>query len=106
MKIKELREQNDLSQTDLAKYLGVVRSTICQYEKGNRQPDIEQLIKLADYFNVTVDYLLEHNTSKTNTPNLSEKEKALLEAFNKLPHETQDFILETTQSLQNKKTVT
>lgn len=61
MKLKQLREQNHISQSELAKYLGVVRSTICQYEKGNRLPDTETLIKIADYFNVSVDYLIEHN---------------------------------------------
>lgn len=61
MRIKELREQKDISQTELANYLGVVRSTICQYEKGNRVPDTETLIKLADYFEVSVDYLIGHD---------------------------------------------
>lgn len=61
MKLKQLRVQKNISQVELAKYLGVVRSTICQYEKGNRIPDTETLIKLADYFNVSVDCLLGHN---------------------------------------------
>lgn len=58
MRLKELREQRGISQTELANFLGVVRSTICQYEKGNRMPDSNILGKLADYFNVSVDYLL------------------------------------------------
>ncbi len=59
MKLKELREQKGISQSQLAKYLGVVRSTVCQYEKGNRQPDTETLIKIANFLNVTVDELIE-----------------------------------------------
>ncbi len=65
MKLKLLREQKNISQTELAKHLGVVRSTICQYEKGNRIPDTETLIKIADYFNVSIDYLLGHNAITT-----------------------------------------
>lgn len=56
--IKQLREQKGVTQTELAKQMGVVRSTICQYEKGVHEPDLETLIKLADYFGVSVDYLL------------------------------------------------
>lgn len=61
MRLKELREQLNISQTELANQLGVVRSTICQYEKNNRQPDTETLTKLADYFGVSIDYLLGRN---------------------------------------------
>lgn len=58
MKLKELREKQGLSQSELGKHLGFTRSTICQYEKGTREPDYKTLLKLANYFNVTVDYLL------------------------------------------------
>lgn len=77
MKLKQLREQKQISQTALARHLGVVRSTICQYEKGNRIPDTETLIKLADYFNVSIDYLLGHNeiTSEEKNAGFSENKK-------------------------------
>lgn len=58
MRIKELRKKMGISQTELGLILGVTRSTICQYEQGKRQPDNTTLIKLADFFGVTVDYLL------------------------------------------------
>lgn len=58
MNLKELRESKGITQIELAKQLGVVRSTVCQYEKGNREPDTITLIKLADFFDVTTDYLL------------------------------------------------
>lgn len=57
-KIRELREKAGISQTELANKINVVRSTICQYEKGTREPSYEVLKKLADFFNVSVDYLL------------------------------------------------
>ena len=69
MKLKELREKQGLSQNQLGKHLGFTRSTICQYEKGTREPDYKTLIKLANFFNVTVDYLLGQNTpSASNLP--------------------------------------
>ena len=59
MRIKDLREDADLSQTALAEYLNVKQNTYSQYENGKRQIPIECLIKLAQYYHVSTDYLLE-----------------------------------------------
>lgn len=69
MNLKELREQNGISQTKLGNYLGVTRATICRYEANERMPDLETLKNIADYFGVTVDYLLGRtdNPQFTNT---------------------------------------
>lgn len=58
MRIKELRKRMNISQSELGEKLGVVRSTICQWEKGNREPDNTTLRKMADFFGVSVDYIL------------------------------------------------
>ncbi len=105
MKIKMLRELKGISQTELAKQLGVVRSTICQYEKGNRQPDTETLIKLADFFGVSIDYLLgiEERTESTAAAPLGEtltaSERDLLWAFRKLSPVLQDMAVKTVYTL-------
>lgn len=57
-RLKELRTERNLSQKDLAKILGTTNSSICDWETNRAQPDMEMLIKLADYFDTTVDYLL------------------------------------------------
>ena len=57
-RIKEIRQEKNLSQTDIAKALGVTRQAISLYEKGDREPKLETWQKLADFFNVPVDYLL------------------------------------------------
>lgn len=57
-RIKSLREERKITQQELAQYLGVTQKTISNYEKGERSPDPETLKKIADYFDVTVDYLL------------------------------------------------
>ena len=65
MKVKELRTQKGISQAELGRFIGVERSTICQYEKGTRMPDNNTLIKIADYFGVSVDFLLGRTETKT-----------------------------------------
>ena len=54
----ELRFDRDLSQKEIAEYLGITRSSYGMYENGVREPNISTLIKIADYFNVSLDYLL------------------------------------------------
>ncbi len=56
-RLKELRTKRGLSQYDLAKKLGVSKSTISMIEVGSRQPSIEMMEMLCDYFNVSMDYL-------------------------------------------------
>lgn len=57
-RIKELRKQNGMTQASLAKVLKVSDRTVGFYETGGRDPDTDTLIKLADFFDVSVDYLL------------------------------------------------
>jgi len=53
-----LRKMAGLNQTELAKIIGISQSTLSYWERGDFEPDNESLIKLADYFGVTIDYLL------------------------------------------------
>lgn len=59
-RLKEYRKQSGLTQTELGKLVGVAKSTMSQYESGNREPDIETIKKFADIFGVTVGELLGH----------------------------------------------
>jgi len=63
-RIKQLRLARDLSQGDLAKGLHVAQTTVSQWESG-RKPSIDMLAQIADYFNVTTDYLLGRTNIKT-----------------------------------------
>ena len=56
--LKNLREIKGITQKDLGKILGVSRATIAGYETKSRQPDFERLVKIAEYFEVSVDYLM------------------------------------------------
>lgn len=66
MRLKELRNEKGISQAELGRSIGVERSTICQYEKGSRMPDNNTLIKIADYFGVSIDFLLERKEQKND----------------------------------------
>lgn len=59
MRLKELRISKGVSQLKLAIDLGLNQNSISRYECGEREADYTTLIKLADYFNVSIDYLLE-----------------------------------------------
>ena len=59
MRIREIREDKDLTQADVAKILNVSQVAYSFYEIGKRQLPIELLIKLAKYYNTSTDYLLE-----------------------------------------------
>ena len=58
MKLKELREDNNLTQIDVAKVLNIKQNTYSQYETEKRQLPIDILIKLSKYYKVTTDYIL------------------------------------------------
>ena len=69
-RLRYLREKKKLSQLELAKKLNMPNQNISNYEREFRQPDYDTLNKLADFFGVTVDYLL----GRSDHPKLSEKE--------------------------------
>jgi transcriptional regulator with XRE-family HTH domain len=64
-RLKELREERDLTQETLAIELGLRgKSSIANYESGLRNPDYDTLIKIANYFGVTTDYLLGNSNKR------------------------------------------
>ena len=64
-RIKELRTAQNLNQKDFAKIIGIAQPTLSGWETGRTQIDYENLNKLADYFNVSLDYLLGRNVPPT-----------------------------------------
>lgn len=64
-RLVELRKEKGLTQEELAKALNISRSALSLYEIGKRDPDTETLKKIAEYFNVSIDYLL----GRTDIPN-------------------------------------
>jgi HTH-type transcriptional regulator, competence development regulator len=56
--IRKLREKENLTQKDFAKKIGISNVVLSRYEKDERKPDYDMLNKIADYFEVSIDYLL------------------------------------------------
>ena len=67
MRLKELRQQKHISQLKLAMDLGLNQNSISRYETGEREADYKTLIAFADYFDVSLDYLLE----RTDEPKIN-----------------------------------
>lgn len=70
-RMKLLREQHNLNQTEVAKVLNISRQAYNFYENEKRDPDTSMLIRIADFYNVSLDYLL----GRTNDPSPVTKEK-------------------------------
>ena len=66
MRLKELRKSRGISQQKLATDLHTNQNTISRYETGEREPGIVELIKIADYFHISIDYLV----GRTDDPKL------------------------------------
>lgn len=66
-RLRDLREDHDLMQKEIASILGIQQTVYSRYERGFQTIPIEHMLKLADYYNVSIDYLLE----RTNNPNIS-----------------------------------
>jgi transcriptional regulator with XRE-family HTH domain len=67
LRLKELRQARNMTQLKLALELNMSQNTISRYESGEREPGISELITIADYFNISIDYLLE----RTENPKIN-----------------------------------
>ena len=57
-RLKDIREDHDLTQSDVAKLLGTTRQQVSKWEVGSQMMGVDKYIKLAKYYNISVDYLL------------------------------------------------
>ncbi|MGN1418897.1 MAG: helix-turn-helix domain-containing protein [Acutalibacteraceae bacterium] len=65
MRLKEIRKNRGITQLKLAMDLNISQNSISRYETGEREADYDTLIRIADYFNVSLDYLLERTDNPT-----------------------------------------
>lgn len=91
--LKLLRMERNLTQADVASVLSITPEAYTQYEKGRRQPNLENLTRLSKFFMVTTDYLLgisefrnfdEYSVTLPPSPKLSTDEEQLLNSYRKL----------------------
>ncbi len=98
-RMRELRKAAGLTQDEVAKYLNIERQTYCNYENQNRTPPLEIVLRLSDYYHVSVDYLLresEETTAHALFP-LSSAEEAYLRSFRSLTPQSQKEVLQFVQ---------
>lgn len=95
-RIRELREDNDKTQKELADYLQTPYQYYAVYEKGGSEISFERAIALADYYNVSLDYIAERTNSKKGMSygELTETEQTLLNELSKLNSEEKKKVSE------------
>ena len=95
--LTRLRKENNLSQQQLAGELKVGQATICQWESGASLPSYEMIIKLAQFYNVSADFLLglsdEYGKSLTIYKDVSDSESALLNMYGLLSGRQKEIIM-------------
>ncbi|MBQ3492511.1 MAG: helix-turn-helix transcriptional regulator [Clostridia bacterium] len=103
LRLKELRLSRNLSQVKVAEVLGCNQTAVGKYERGQLEPSLETLVKLANFFNCSIDYLLglEDDFGNVNvvsageTVELSEDERELLSCFEVLgPFEREAILIQ------------
>jgi len=88
-RLRDLLTDMDITQKMLAASINISASTLGNYIQNNRQPDFETLKALADYFDVTTDYLLDHKAKQAD----GRKEDELLRIFRALSPDQRDLYL-------------
>lgn len=66
-RLKYLRKNNNITQKTISNYLGIHINSYQKYEQGTREPNFDALLKIADYFNVSIDYLF----GRTDNPEIN-----------------------------------
>lgn len=97
IELKRNRESMNLTQEKLAEIIGVSQSAVGLWESGKREPNISTLCKLADFFGITVDSLIDHNCTKNNDvpvlTKLTENEEDLLVKYRAIGNSARSRIM-------------
>lgn len=104
--LKKLREEKHITQVKLSTELEISQEVISHYEIGNSKPNIDNLIKLADYLNCSTDYLLGRTETPTPVQNLNKKDLELeniLNSYNSLSNERKNSLKDYLEFLSSKE---
>ena len=88
--LKELIEQHDMTQKQLARKLDITPAALGNYIRNIREPDYDTLIRIADFFHVSIDFLLNHDVDSQTT----HEEELLLNIFRSLSIDQRELYLE------------
>lgn len=101
--INTIKKGKKNTQKEIVDFLKTTQTTYARYENGTRQPDIETLCKLADYFNVSVDYLLSHSLKEQEKTPVFQRKTEIQAYFDELtPYEQGEVIGYIKRMLYNK----
>lgn len=104
-RILKLKKDKGITDTQFQKDIGVYSTALAEWKNGKTTSYLKKLPKIAEYFNVPVDYLLGNTNTKErpHTENgMEPKEKLLLEKFRQLTPEMQEFVLSSVQAQSDK----
>ena len=96
--LKTLRLNRGLTQSELAKSLGISPSAVRMYETGQRSPDYNTLKRIAALFNVSTDYLLGYDSSHSSIPELTKDEEKFLSIYRGVPVSSRSSMLSIVKS--------
>ena len=93
-RLKHLREAREMTQADLAKLVSVTPKAISFYENGEREFPFEILLKFADIFRVTTDYILRGTSNVTAivTDEITDEERGVIEQYRRLSREDRELV--------------
>lgn len=98
-RIRSLRKEHNLKQSELAEAIGVNGGSVSKFETGLKAPSRETLQRIADYFNVTADYLLGRSNTKELNEMLDRKYFDLKIRLEQLPEAHQEIVLKQMQTM-------
>lgn len=99
-RLKVLRLEKGINQTQLGKQLGYGYTAIANYENGRNEPSFDTLIKLSNYFGVTVDYLLGNDSGSSRRVEISTSEQELIKCYREMTPEGRRALLVLLKSFQ------
>ena len=99
-RLRELREENEYTQKDIADKIGLTKSAYGYYERGKIVPDAQTLVQLSKIFDVTTDYLLGLSDDKKPIEDITERQKKAIRLTDQLTDEQFESILEMVLSFK------
>ena len=93
MNLKKIRNEKNITQIRLSIAAEVSQETISAYESGKALPSVDTLIKIADFLDVSIDYLLDRTDNPTVNPSIKDEDKDIINIFHKLNKEQKEDVI-------------
>ncbi|WP_328805265.1 helix-turn-helix domain-containing protein [Paenibacillus albicereus] len=98
-RLRELRLSKNLSQEEVSRHIGITRSAYSHYEINNRQPVYETLMKLAAFFEVSLDYMIGGDQNQSDSQQLNKDTLDLLQTLNRMEPDKRKLYIEQMMKL-------